>query len=589
MPVESMLSSRVSHLIIFIFLLVLIFPSFALALQESRIKVAGVQFELFTIPPGTFNMGSESGDGDERPVHKVSIDYSFDIGKTEVTVGQFKVFVEAAGYQSEPGKQGWIWYRSCTDHIGYSQNRPCKNPDYKQAETQPIVCISYYDAKSFCKWLSEQTGQHFRLPTEAEWEYACRAGTTGDYAGDIKQMAWFNMTSQEQTSPVAQKNPNPWGLYDMHGNVWEWCEDIYHWHYRNAPTDGSAGTKPDVPADIASRRVLRGGSWCMPIESCRTSSRYGTYRDFRDCSTGFRIVRCSKPAAAKADLNVSVVKKARKSGSPSVTHPSTLTLSVEGIEFSFVRIEPGKFIMGSEHVYVDSYNWTYELPAHEVTIDHGYYMGTTEVTLEQFDLFVEDTGYVTNAEKQGWAFSADRERGWYDEILKDWRFCGIAQTDSEPVTHICWYDAIAFCQWLGKKTSRDIRLPTEAEWEYACRAGTTGYYAGNLGEMGWCQWNSDTITRTHPVAQKKPNAWGLYDMHGNVWEWVQDMWHADCKGAPSDGSAWLDSPDKINRGVVRGGSFYNPPWLCRSYIRMRTPLITRVHFNNGFRLAMSLE
>ncbi len=582
-------SSRFSHLIVFTVSLAFIHPASASGVKEYSIEIAGTEFQFVTIRPGQFSMGSDSGAGDERPVHKVTINYSFDIGKTEVTVRQFMAFVEATGYESNPTKPGWIWYRSCTDHIGYSQNRPCKNPDYKQAETQPIVCINYYDAKAFCKWLSEQTGQSFRLPTEAEWEYACRGGTTGDYAGDIIQMGWYDMTGREQPHPVARKEPNPWGLYDMHGNAWEWCEDIYYWKYRNAPTDGSACTESDVPTDIASRRVLRGGSWCMPKESCRTSSRYAAYRDFRDSSTGFRIVRCSKPATAKADLNVSVVKKARKSGPSSVNQPSTLTLSIDGIDFSFVRINPGKFIMGSEHVYVDSYKWTYELPAHEVTIDYSYYMAPTEVTLEQFYLFVEDTGYVTEAEKQGWVFSTDRERGWYDEILQDWRFPGVVQIDSEPVTHICWYDAIAFCQWLSEKSGRDIRLPTEAEWEYACRAGTTTLYAGNLGEMGWCQWNSDTITRTHPVAQKKPNVWGLYDMHGNVWEWVQDMWHADAKGAPTDGSAWLDSTDKINRGIVRGGSFYNPPWLCRSYIRMRTPLVVRVHYNNGFRLAMSLE
>ena len=585
MRLEHRWPVRLGNAIPLAMLLVFAHSTLASALRESSIEIAGTEFQFVTIPPGTFEMGSNSGDGDERPAHKVTIDYSFDIGKTEVTVAQFRAFVEAAGYE----KQGWTWGRRCSDHIGSIQNRSCENPRFEQTENHPIARVTFYDAKAFCKWLSERSGQSFRLPTEAEWEYACRAGTTGSYAGEVEQMAWYDATSEGLVHPVAQKNPNAWGLYDMHGNVWEWCEDIYYWHYKYAPVDGRAATKPDVPAETASRRVVRGGSSCRPKESCRSSSRYGVHRLFRQCSTGFRIVRCARPAVLGLEQNVFTKAKIRKTSLLDAAPPAKLTLTVGEIDFEFVRIDPGTFIMGSEHTYVDEYNWTYELPAREVTIHVGYYMGTTEVTLEQFYAFVEDTGYVTDAEKQGWVFTASRERNWYDVICQDWRFPGSVQTDTEPVTHIGWYDAIAFCQWLSEKTGRDVRLPTEAEWEYACRAGTTGDYAGKLGEMGWCRWTPDTILRTYPVARKKPNLWGLYDMHGNVWEWVQDLWHTDEAGAPADGSAWLDAPEGFNRGVVRGGSFYNPPWLLRSYIRMRTPLGCRIHFNNGFRLAVSLD
>ncbi len=581
MSPECISYSRAGRLIIFAVAFALIHPTLAWALPESGFEIVGVEFQLVTIPPGSFIMGSSSHDGDERPAHKVIIDYSFDIGKTEVTVAQFRAFVEATGYE----KKGWTWGRRCSDHMGSAENRPCENQGFEQTESHPIVRIDYNNAKAFCKWLSQQTGQNFRLPTEAEWEYACRAGTTGDYAGDIEQMAWYNTTSERLIHPVARKKPNPWGLYDMHGNVWEWCEDIYYWNYKNAPADGSAAMMSDVPADVASRRALRGGSACSPKESCRSSSRYGIYRLFRQCSTGFRIVRCAKHAGVGRPA--SAAKKSRKPLATGAGRPARLTLTDGDIDFDFLRIDPGTFIMGSKHNYVDEYKWTYELPAHKVTINHGFYMCTTEVTLEQFGLFVADTGYVTDAEKQGWAFNAGEEKGWHDIICQDWRFPGFVQTDAEPVTHIGWYDAVAFCQWLSEKTGRDVRLPTKAEWEYACRAGTTGDYAGTLGEMAWCKWTSDTITRTHPVARKKPNSLGLYDMHGNVWEWVQDMWHDGADGAPADGSAWLDSPDRPNRGVVRGGSFYNPSWLLRSYIRMRTPLGCRIHFNNGFRIAMS--
>jgi formylglycine-generating enzyme required for sulfatase activity len=193
-----------------------------------------------------------------------------------------------------------------------------------------------------------------------------------------------------------------------------------------------------------------------------------------------------------------------------------------------------------------------------VAITRGFYLGKYEVTQVQYQA-------VTGADPSKW------------------------KEANRPVEQVSWLDAAEFCRKASEKTRREVRLPTEAEWEYACRAGTTGDYAGKLGEMGWCQWSPDTILKTHPVAQKKPNPWGLYDMHGNVWEWVQDVWHTGADGAPTDGSAWLDAPERINRGVVRGGSFFNPPWLLRSYIRMRTPIGCRIHFNNGFRLAVSLR
>jgi formylglycine-generating enzyme required for sulfatase activity len=223
------------------------------------------------------------------------------------------------------------------------------------------------------------------------------------------------------------------------------------------------------------------------------------------------------------------------------------------------------------------------LCAHEVTIGYHFYLAKTEVTLEQFAHFVEQTGYVTDAEKQRWAFMRTRDSDWCGDILVSWRSPGFIQTDTEPAACVSYWDALAFCHWLSEKTGHDIRLPTEAEWEYACRAGTTGDYAGNIDEMAWFRTNCDI--RTYPVARKKPNAWGFYDMHGNVWEWVQDVWHMGCEGAPADGSAWLDG-DSLTL-TMRGGSFANPPWWLQSHIHMRNDPPCRFSYNHGFRLAMS--
>jgi formylglycine-generating enzyme required for sulfatase activity len=553
--------------------------------QRETIEIGNVAFEFVRVPAGRFLMGSSRGHGDERPVHEVVIACDFRIGATEVTVRQFRAFIEATGYRTTAERQGGAWHFPSRGETRWTRKCDWRHPGFAQTDDHPVVCISYLDATEFCHWLSAASGLPIRLPSEAQWEYACRAGAAGTGAGAIEPLAWFDATSEQQTHPVADKASNAWGLYDMQGNASEWCKDIYRWHYFGAPCDGSADLRPAVPVLAATRRTLRGGSWCTPRTSCRCSYRCPVHQALRGSDTGFRIV-CSREHGEPDGSSRTPATRGPYPSPPGGTAPPALALTVKGLTFDFVRIDPGTFTMGSRHRYVDSYNWTYEMPTHSVRIEHPYYLGVTEVTVEQFGRFVGETDYVTDAEKQGWAYAAGTEP-WHYEVLADWRFPGFIQDEREPVTHIGWYDAVAFCQWLSEETGCNIRLPSEAEWEYACRAGTTGEYAGRLEQMGWYMWNSET--RTHPVAHKKPNAWGLHDMHGNVWEWVQDMWHTDCNDAPTDGSAWLDTSETDPHGVTRGGSFGNPAWLCRSYIRMRTPLGSMVHYNNGFRLVCDVR
>ncbi|KOR28189.1 hypothetical protein TI04_11600, partial [Achromatium sp. WMS2] len=139
---------------------------------------------------------------------------------------------------------------------------------------------------------------------------------------------------------------------------------------------------------------------------------------------------------------------------------------------------------------------------------------------------------------------------------------------NRPVINVTWDDAVAYTKWLSQQTGKDYRLPTEAQWEYAARAGSTSRYffgddANRLGDYAWYDGNSNS--KTHPVGQKQPNAWGLYDVHGNVWEWTQDRWHGDYSGAPTDGSAW-ESGDSPLR-VLRGGSWGNYDYNCRTAYR----------------------
>jgi formylglycine-generating enzyme required for sulfatase activity len=212
--------------------------------------------ELVYVPAGTFMMGSNNGEADEQPLHKVTIKEGFYMGRYEVT---------QAEWQKVMGT----------------------NPSGFKGDRLPVNLISWDDAQSFISKLSQrQDGFKYRLPTEAEWEYACRAGTTGAYAGDLDKMAWYANNSGKQTHPVGTKQPNAFGLYDMHGNAWEWCQDAYHKNYEGAPADGS----PWLSGGVQGHRVLRGGSGDFGASILRSATRAGIASGFRYNNFGFRVV-----------------------------------------------------------------------------------------------------------------------------------------------------------------------------------------------------------------------------------------------------------------------------------------------------------
>ena len=244
--------------------------------MQSR---AGVEFVW--IPAGSFMMGSENG-SDEKPVHRVTIADGFYMGKYEVTQAQWQAVMG-------------------------------NNPSYfKGCDNCPVEQVSWDDAVSFVARLNAQNdGYTYRLPTEAEWEYAARAGTTGDYAGDLDAMAWYGNNSGRtrldaaeiyrtdlsnyykritenggQTHAVGSKLPNAFGLFDMHGNVWEWCQDWYHDSYAGAPIDGSAW----LSGGEQKYRVLRGGSWFDNASLLRSANRYGVTPGYRGNDGGLRVV-----------------------------------------------------------------------------------------------------------------------------------------------------------------------------------------------------------------------------------------------------------------------------------------------------------
>jgi len=229
-------------------------------LKEMTIELGdGVKMEFILIPDGSFRMGSDKYQGDEKPVHNVTIIKPFHIGKYEVTQEQW-------------------------------ENVMGNNPSRFRGAKNPVNNVSWDDCQKFTAKLNDKMrGQTFRLPSEAEWEYACRAGSRTDYCyGDATEKlgdyAWFKDNNEKKAHPVGQKKPNAWGLYDMHGNVLEWCQDAYHSTYKGAPTGGRAWLAGE------SQRIVRGGSLYQNATEVRSSTRRQYKPAIQDGSIGLRVV-----------------------------------------------------------------------------------------------------------------------------------------------------------------------------------------------------------------------------------------------------------------------------------------------------------
>ncbi len=236
----------------------------------QKVMTNSVGMKLVWIPPGEFDMGSDKGHASERPVHRVKISKGFWMGQTEVTQAQYKVVME-----TEP----WSGKR------------------VQQSDSNPTVYVSWNDAVEFCRKLSQLEGRMYRLPTEAEWEYACRAGTTtrfsfGDSESLLSDYAWFQGNAggvgEWYAHPVGQKKPNAWGLFDMHGNVCEWCGDLFAMDYYSK----SPSIDPQGPStgEYLGGPILRGGSWHGDPEDCQSAIRTWSLPDTRVGYDGFRIV-----------------------------------------------------------------------------------------------------------------------------------------------------------------------------------------------------------------------------------------------------------------------------------------------------------
>ena len=473
--------------------------------------------EMVVLPAGIFTMGSR----DKRSrYHPVTIAEPLAVGRYEITFAEWDACV------AEGGCNGYA-----PEDNNWGRNR------------RPVINVSWEDAQAYLYWLDRKTGESYRLLSEAEWEYAVRAGTTtANYWGDDTRRAsseictYANVSGQrfacaegerERTVPAGSFRPNPFGLYDMIGNVQEWTADCWNYTYDGAPADGRVWQQGDC-----TRHVIRGGSYHREDDSHDSAARRAAWSDEREGFIGFRVARAATVAKRRAhdDFPRSPRGRSKSVGDVFRDCPSCPEMVV---------LPNGFFLMGDSP---DSEVLGHEQPYHPVTIAQPLAVGRYEVTFDEWDTCVAEGG--CNGHRPG-----DKKWG----------------RGSRPVIDVSWEDAQAYLAWLSQKTGKPYRLLSEAEWEYAVRAGTTtDYYWGNdkkakkaictYANVGESAFDCGGKEMTLPVGSFRPNSFGLYDMIGNVREWTADCWNYTYDGAPADGRAWQQGNCEMR--VTRGGSFH---------------------------------
>ncbi len=604
--------------------------------EEEDEIAPGVKMTFVLVPPGRFWMGSpynEQGRDDDEVKHEVELTQPFYLGKFEVTQAQYEAITG-------------------------------KNPSHFKGAKLPVEQVSWEEADAFARELTRKRGlSHlYRLPTEAEWEYACRGGRpssqpfgVGD--GRLLSSTQANIDGEypygvpekgpylRRTTPVGTYVANALGLYDMHGNVWEWCADWYGDYPSEKVTD------PTGPAE-GSTRVFRGGSWNNYARNCRAAYRNRYAPGIRSNFLGFRLARVplkvptrdgilvigvNEPnptvsvdgeivavpwdqAGQKAEVHVrpgTHQVEVKKDGFTVYTEKVTLEaggrqvltarlekmaprrpapldctgslgVSAEevkkaqaawakylgrqveeedeiapGVKMTFVLVPPGRFWMGSPY---NEQGRDDDEVKHEVELTQPFYLGKYEVTQAQYEAVTgQNPSHFKGAKL--------------------------------PVESVSWEEANAFARELSRKRglSHLYRLPTEAEWEYACRGGHPyshpfGIGAGRLLSSTQANYNGNypyggeekgpNLGTTTPVGQYAANTLGLYDMHGNVWEWCADWYGEYPSGKVADPRGPSTGPDR----VFRGGSWFAFGSGCRAANRRRLTPTDRSD-DLGFRLA----
>jgi len=539
----------------------------------AAFQVGGFTQKLRWIPRGKFLMGSPDHEegrwDDEGPQHEVAIEGGF-----------------------------WMFETPCTQALWEAVMG--QNPSHFRGPTRPVEQVSWDDAQAFLTRIAAMVpGLRLGLPSEEQWEYACRAGSAAARYGDLDQIAWYSENSGGETHPVALKQPNGWGLHDMLGNVWEWCADPY-WEYGTGKSGASA------------HRVVRGGSWGLDARLVRAAYRDHDGPSLRHGYLGFRCAEFSGPGPA-GSVERAASRSQRRAEPSGDDEPASVTpwLNLAGRDedkAAFSSIVPVRVVSDIDQLslrILTRPTWASEIGRDrhglwaELKIDHKvsqrlrwifpgrFRMGSPEGEAGRF----EDEGpqREVRIERGFWIFATPCTQEFWEAVMGE--NPSHFRSPTRPVEQVSWDGCRKFVERLnGRLEGLVLSLPSEAQWEYACRAGTeTATYAGDLeilsennapvlDGIAWYGGNCgvefelpdgwDMSERaekqykferggTRPVGLKRPNAWGLYDMLGNVWEWCADEYreHASGKVEASAGR------------VRRGGSWFTEAWDVRAAFR----------------------
>ena len=565
---------------------------------KTTYTVNGVSFTMIEVEEGTFIMGSPDSDSDaysnEKPTHQVTLS-SYSIGETEVT---------QALWQAVMGS----------------------NPSSITGDLQrPVESVSWNDCQTFISKLNELTGENFRLPTEAEWEYAARGGNKSKgykYSGSntVDDVAWYWDNSTDGTKAVKTKQPNELGIYDMSGNVWEWCSDWY------GSYSSSAQINPIGPSS-GSARMLRGGGWHYIARYCRVASRNGPSPDRRFYSFGLRLV-CSDASLQVVTIETGeatdiTTNGARLSGTVSGTDVAISCGFIYGTTsdissmnnrireysnrtyyFNIFNLQPNTIYYYCAYAIIDGeerYGEVCSFTTEQEAIVNGT-KTTYTVNGVSFTMIGVEGGAFTMGSPDSDSDSYSDEKPAHQVTLSNYSIGETEVTQAlwqavmgsnpsyitgdlqRPVESVSWNDCQDFINRLNELTGESFRLPTEAEWEYAARGGkeSKGYkYSGSntVNDVAWSTYNSSS--ETHAVKTKQPNELGIYDMTGNVWEWCSD-WYG------SYSSSWQfdpTGPSSGSRRVLRGGSWSSYASSCRVAHRFNYSPDGGSN-GNGFRLSL---
>lgn len=597
------------------------------------------------IAPGGFTMGSPMSDPDRYPneaERAVSISNGFWLCDHEVT---------QAEYQALMGS----------------------NPSFFKGADRPVEMVSWTEAVEYCQKLTEReraagritAQQAYRLPTEAEWEFAARGGTTGSRYGDLNAIAWWGENSGWQTHAIRQKTPNAWGLYDTIGNVFEWCHDTsganhefrsgrgaswYDWSrfaraafrgwntpvYRDSHTGFrvamGAPHAPEILRQPVPLTLLLGETAVLEVVPHGTAPlSFQWMRDGLDVfgATGPRLTITNAQYSESGEYQVRVSNNAGSVGS------SPVPLSVRSVVLEATELQslPGDVQMREMEVRgVSGLNaalekaptvggpwieWTNIVPTPQGVIiaDSSRTVGP-QFYRAKVSLAAAPVGFVwippgtfimgsppsePGRRENELQHQVTLSRGFWmcEHEVTQAEFKNVMQVNPSmivgqdlPVGQVSWGSAVEYCKRLTERERSSgtiaewhtYRLPTEAEWEYAARAGTTSPRYGQLDDVAWHSENSNASP--HAVRTKAPNAWGLYDMIGNMTEWVWD-WGGDYPTGPVMDPSGPSVPPIFRRTrITRGGAYHLAQEFCRSASRLGV-LVDMQNGGAGFRVVLS--